>query len=132
MARPTGIIRSLTHGDEEVLHAHLRLGYIERADVASPFPPNRSNSPNYYIEYATADGTARQRRFDPRNEGYQDFTDYKGIKVPMWVLQKMRRAEGVAYGGWEGRGIEVGDKGWKVLQDWKAEHDEEQAGEGAK
>lgn len=105
---------------------------MERADVPSPVPPHRSNSPNNYIEYAAADGSQRQRRFDPHNEGYQDFTDYKGVKVPMWVLQKMRRAEGVEYGGWEGRGIEVGDKGWKVLQDWKAGYDKEKAAEGAK
>lgn len=31
----------------------------------------------------------------------------------------MRRAEGVDYGDWEGRQIEVGDAGWKVLTDWE-------------
>jgi len=62
--------------------------------------------------------------YNPSDElEWQDSTDFDGVQVPLRVLHHMRKADGATE--WKGRGVEVGDKGWKVLTDWKAQVDKE-------
>jgi hypothetical protein len=55
---------------------------------------------------------------------WQIFTDFQGEKVPLEVLEEMRRAEGME-GEWEGRCIEVGDEAWKVLLSYRSAQEAE-------
>jgi hypothetical protein len=53
-----------------------------------------------------------------RTARWEDATDFEGHVVPLWVMSRMRAAEGGSK-VWEGRGIQVGKKAWQVLLDWK-------------
>lgn len=116
-----GIIRSFRHGNDELLHARFFTRYIE-----SPSPSDQSSTSGgsrsklTSVAYVTDDGLERSRRYTRAQEdSWIDYTDYKSRRVPLEIIQKMRLAEGVGLGQWEGRQIEVGDAGWKVLTDWE-------------
>lgn len=76
------------------------------------------------VHCADEDGNPVRRTYGYAKEDmWMDYTEFEGAVVPLEVIQQMRREENAELGSWEGRGIKVGDKGWKVLTDWKESWD---------
>lgn len=118
-AQHPGIIRSLVNGNKTLIHARFYHKYYELEDGPA-VPGRRIPSRAEIVKYETEDGGARERVYGYGEENmWMDYTEYEGAVVPLDIVKKMRRAEGAKLGSWEGRGIVDGDKGWKVLTDWR-------------
>jgi hypothetical protein len=61
---------------------------------------------------------------------WEDATYYEGLVVPLSVLCEMKRVHGSSK-AWIGRGIDVGQKAWQVLLDWKKENHPDVAADDA-
>lgn len=117
----SGHIRSYHNGDEQLLQAKVFHSYSSLGDIRPyPVPPD-----HVLIEYWTPNRTLGEQLYKRETEEtWHDYTDYQGLVVPLKIIERMRAVEGVEKDEWEGRGIQVSDKAWKVLLDWKAEQDE--------
>lgn len=126
---PSVLIRSLCHGDEEVLHLRIlcikishkatksaredgmKSGSFEEMWVVGEPGPN---SGDFMLDLP--DNYKSGKVLEPV---WLDSSYYKGSGVPMEILTEMRKAEGVMPDDdWNVRGRQIGDKSWKVLQDW--------------
>jgi hypothetical protein len=115
-------IGSIQYGGEELLHVRLHHHHIEVADgLFEPGTRPSWNENTRSLKYTAKDGSERNLTLEWREEGaWHDYTDYDGLVVPLSILKKMQQAEGVNAEDWIGqRGIEVGDKAWRILTDWK-------------
>ena len=93
------VIRTLKHGDSPEL-LHTRTYSRSRAVFQQGPTPT----------YATS-----------KYPQWEDATYYEGLTVPLSVLCEMKRVHGSSK-PWAGRGIDVGEKAWQVLLDWKKEN----------
>lgn len=117
-----GRIRSFRHGNnEELLHARLNLFHTQADDILQT-SDHTSQTPNYRDRYHYTQNGIRRVRIFTRLPAkvWQDFTYYRGLAVPLEVVDKMMRVEGAKEGDWEARDIEVKAETWKVLEDWRA------------
>lgn len=115
-----GRIRSIRHASEELLHARLLLSYAQAEDLPMAegvLEAIFSDTAHHY----TLDGVHRIRRYKRlTTPAWQDFTYYRGVTVPLEVIDQMLKVEGMEDKNWTDRGMEVGPESWKVLVDWKA------------
>jgi hypothetical protein len=115
------VVRSLTHGGQELLHIRTHTYSVR---IADPTPDQRAcghtivHSPGgiYRVEDEDDDGRAISKYYETGDElEWQDSTHFDGHVVPLEIIRQMRKAAGVKAGDWEGRGVEVGEAAWKVL-----------------
>lgn len=116
------LIRSFTNGAAHDLY-HIRTlssftrGPVEKRESQDTHRAKRHH--RYARQWTDEEGESQLSWFHRAEEKeWEDATDYKGLVVPLEVMREMRKAEGIKAGVWEGRGIEVGDQGWKVLTEW--------------
>lgn len=116
----TGEVRSYIHQDHEILHVRLLMDHIEIQDKPfSAVSVEGHPADNLYIPYTFGDAR-RVKVFKKLDRPiWQDFTDFGGIPIPLWVLEEMKAAEG-AREEWYRRGVQVGDMGWDVVNRWWA------------
>ena len=124
------IIRSFTNGIEEVIHVRTfscfrRIAPGEAGHSGTHGPEVRSVKRSRKDDGtdATPEGGKQVPSVRVRDVGeldWEDATDYKGLVVPLEVLGMMRKVDGKTLEEWQGRGVEVGEDGWKVLTDWAA------------
>ena len=116
------MVRSLRHGTEEMLHARILTDYIEIQDFQC-FPDAHEDSRTIrHLDYTATGGSTRVKRFEKEMSlAWQDYTDFDGHMVPLDIIKKMKQVERPKAGAWEGRGVEVSAKTWKVLTDWRDE-----------
>jgi hypothetical protein len=117
------IIRSFTHLGEDLVHVRTwsRFRRIERGE------PGYSGSygPEVYSIKRYEDGGGPDSYYKVRIREveeleWEDATDYKGLVVPLYIIGMMRKVDGKTLEEWQGRGVVVGEKAWKVLTDWAA------------
>jgi hypothetical protein len=112
----TGIVCSFQHGDEEILIVRVLSEYAQISYESGDYTQN--------LDPALVDSSRSSYRTAVRERGkldeadWQTMSNYKGMVVPLEIIEGMREAEGALSAKQEGRVIEVGDVAWKVLQDW--------------
>lgn len=113
-------IFSMRHNGCEILHACLYLHFMELYDSPGELQPMITGSKN--IQYTDRHGVYRGKAFGilPRLER-QLLSDYVGFMVPMEVIERMRRVEGLTVEQWQKRGVEVGEEAWDVLTEWQVD-----------
>lgn len=92
---PSGTIRSWRHGEEEILH----LRFL-RDRVSGHQSDDFTQTP---VELLPA-------------SAWLHYTDFRGMLIPLELLEKMEEAEGMEAGRWE-RGMKVSADGWAILVD---------------
>ncbi|KAK4686839.1 hypothetical protein P7C73_g3281, partial [Tremellales sp. Uapishka_1] len=110
------LIRSFTHNEKELFHTRLYSRSIEREgfDYGEHLSPGDCR-----LEVTDDDGNYASKIYTTSHQvEWQDATHFAGYVVPMSVIRKMEMVEGI-HGPWSGRGIEVSDAAWQVLEDWK-------------
>jgi hypothetical protein len=107
----------MRHGGEELLFGQLRVQTVHRRDPESP-AATRPTRILYTGDVASIREVEDVVRVD--EAVYQMFSEYEGLAVPFKVIQRMAQVEGGSPGGtWVRRGVDVGDKAWRVLTSWK-------------
>jgi hypothetical protein len=100
------------------LHLRLFLDYIEISDEPHLAASNEGlRADGLSIPYS-AGGERRVKVFEKLDRPiWQDWVDFGGMPIPLWLLEEMKAAEG-AREEWYNRGVHVGDIGWEVLEKW--------------
>lgn len=122
-------IRSLKHDtSDELIHIRSWTNLKEIADYPITSRPPFLSSDFTSItsrkiekeKYDDENGNPKEKVYELLDYMFwEDATYYDGEIVPMEIIGDMMRAAGVKVGEWEGRGVEVGEKAWKVLTDWR-------------
>lgn len=119
--RPTIIVSSMCYKVEEVLHIralHFTMEELDRTEnVGGPERERRHVMIQIAggIDYEYRGITMRR----VSEAAYIDFTEYKGMPVPLKVLERMHELEGKFEDDyWNRRGVSVSEKAWEVLELW--------------
>lgn len=92
---------------------------VPETDSTPPITHALQTSGLVSTPYTAKDGLRRVKLTIKTNlRLWQDYTDFRGLCVPLGVLERMRIAEGVSVEKWEGRRVGVGREAWRVLTDW--------------
>lgn len=120
----TGHVRSLHHGQQQLLHVRLLTRFARHSDVpwslAPTIFPHGPNTRQYRLNYTSSNGSPRAVILYRQDiASWWEYTEYQGFMVPAEIIWRMKMADGAGETDWQGRRIEVGDAGWRVLQEWK-------------
>jgi hypothetical protein len=114
----TGTVRSLCFAGKELLHVRLFQEHVEVADEI--IATAGGDSAPHIIPYDAPDGSRRQKIYARLVKPvWQQFSDLDGAVVPMKIIRKVLKAEGLSEAQWVGRGVQVGAKAWEVLSRWQ-------------
>lgn len=113
-------ISSYIHADEELLLARILIGAEEKSDREAT-PMDEDESSNNFPYFLDSGPPMRTRVFEPLEvEALHTFTDFRGVAVPLEILESMREVQGATEKEWTGRRIAVGEKAWAALLRWYA------------
>lgn len=116
--RKSGSIRSIRHHQSELFHLRL--------PIESPAVTEKILHQTMHIANAGVHNRFVDTDFELMSEvafhafhHWQDLTDLDGCVVPLDVIAKMLEVDEIKMEDWQGRNMEVTDKAWGVITEWK-------------
>lgn len=130
----TAIINSYKHGDDkELIHARFRAPSVEeeRREDTRAYIADGPNSPLRRVTDDEWEDAMRGEELEELDEYPEpvwiDWTSWGRWIVPLEAIDDMRLAQGATDEEWTGGGIDVDDRAWAILTEWKEEMEREQA-----